>query len=316
MTDNTIEVMEAERVTIWVVTDNYYDALRSGSKIAKRFSVKPGQSIHAEHGLSYYIETEVNGKTSACMFDYGIDPMGVMNNIRLLNLDLDKLNAFALSHGHFDHWTGAAEIIGHTHTRTTKTIPFFAGEETFLPRFALLPGSRKTIFIGQLKKEDLESLGVKVTDVKQPAEIIPGAYLTGNIERVTAYEKVNPNLLVRRGQEPEPDDFRGEQAVFFNVKNKGLLVLSGCAHAGIVNTVLQARKVAGIEKLHAVMGGFHLIHAPQDVIWSTLEDLRAMNPDFIAPTHCTGFEAVTIFSQAMPEEFNLNTAGTQYTFTA
>jgi 7,8-dihydropterin-6-yl-methyl-4-(beta-D-ribofuranosyl)aminobenzene 5'-phosphate synthase len=151
-------------------------------------------------------------------------------------------------------------------------------------------------------------------EVKKPVQIIPGAYFTGNIERVTTYEKVSPSLLIKRGEKPEPDDFRGEQALFFNVKGKGLVVLSGCAHAGIVNTVKQAQKIAGIDKIHAVMGGFHLINAKPEVIQNTVADIKATRPDHIVPTHCTGFEAILAFVKEMPNEFTLNTAGTQYTF--
>jgi 7,8-dihydropterin-6-yl-methyl-4-(beta-D-ribofuranosyl)aminobenzene 5'-phosphate synthase len=97
---------------------------------------------------------------------------------------------------------------------------------------------------------------VKVVEVKDPMQIIPGVYFTGNIERVTSYEKVPPSLLIKRGEKPESDDFRGEQAIFFNVKGKGLLVLSGCAHAGIVNTV-KCEKIAGTDKAHGQGGSFH-----------------------------------------------------------
>ena len=152
--------------------------------------------------------------------------------------------------------------------------------------------------------------------MKKPVEIIPGAYFTGNIERVTAYEKVPPTSLIKRGENLEPDAFPGEQALFFKVKGKGLVVLSGCAHAGIVNTVKQARKIAGTDKVHAIMGGFHLINAKPEIIQSTVADIKAMKPDLIVPAHCTGFEAIVAFSREMPEEFVLNTAGTQYTFTA
>jgi 7,8-dihydropterin-6-yl-methyl-4-(beta-D-ribofuranosyl)aminobenzene 5'-phosphate synthase len=109
---------------------------------------------------------------------------------------------------------------------------------------------------------------------------------------------------------------RGEQALFFNVKGKGLVVVSGCAHAGIVNTVRQAQKVAGMDKLHAVMGGFHLINAKPEVIQNTVTDIKAMKPDHIVPAHCTGFETLVAFSKEMPDAFTLNTAGTKYTFGA
>lgn len=312
----TIRVTEVDRVTVWVLTDNYYDALRLDSKITKRYRVVPGKSIHAEHGLAYYVETVVNGKASACMFDYGLDPLGVMNNIALLGLDVGKANAFSLSHGHFDHWMGAVSILKQNQSRIAGGTPFYVGEEAFARRYSLRPGTTEAADIGQLRKEDIEALGLKVVEVKNPLQIIPGAYFTGNIERVTTYEKVPPSLLIKRGEKPEPDDFRGEQALFFSVKGKGLVVLSGCAHAGIVNTVKHAQKIAGTDKIHAVMGGFHLINAKPAVIQNTVADIKAMKPDHVVPTHCTGFEAIVAFSREMPNEFIINTAGTQYTFTA
>ena len=310
------KVTEVDKMTVWVLTDNYYDALRPDSKITKRYRVVPGKSIHAEHGLAYYVETVVNGKASTCMFDYGLDPVGVMNNIALLGLDLGKANAFSLSHGHFDHWMGAVSILKQNQSRIAGGTPFYVGEEAFARRYSLRPGGTEAMDLGQLKKDDVEVLGVKVVEVKNPMEIIPGAYFTGNIQRVTTYEKVPPSLLIKRGEKPEPDDFRGEQALFFNVKGKGLVVLSGCAHAGIVNTVKHAQKVAGTDRVHAVMGGFHLINAKPEVIQNTVADIKAMKPDYIVPTHCTGFEAIVAFGKEMPTEFTLNTAGTQYTFVA
>ncbi len=314
MQEDRIVISEVDKVSIWVLTDNYYDALRQDTGIAKRCHVGPGKSIHAEHGLAYYIETLVNGETNACMFDFGLDPIGVLNNIRLLNINPGKANAFALSHGHFDHWTGAVEILRQNRAWIIKDTPFYAGEEAFFQRYALRQGTNEIIDIGRLEKGDIEALGLKVTEVKTPTQIISGAYCTGNIERVTKYEKAISSLLVERAGKSEPDDFRGEQALFFNVKGKGLVVLSGCAHAGIVNTVKQAQKIARINKVHAVIGGFHLANAKPEIIRNTVADICAMRPDFIAPTHCTGFEAIVAFSKKMPDEFILNTAGTQYTF--
>jgi 7,8-dihydropterin-6-yl-methyl-4-(beta-D-ribofuranosyl)aminobenzene 5'-phosphate synthase len=260
------------------------------------------------------METVVDGKTSACMFDYGLDSPGVMNNIGLLGLDLGKANAFSLSHGHFDHFLGAVSVLKQSQSRIAAGTPFYVGEEAFARRYSLRPGTTEAADLGQLKKEDIETLGLKVVEVKKSVQIIPGAYVTGNIERVTTYEKVPPSLLIKRGEKPEPDDFRGEQAVFFNVKGKGLVVLSGCAHAGIVNTVKHAQKTTGIDKIHAVMGGFHLANAKPEIIQNTVADIKAMKPDYIVPTHCTGFEAIVAFGKEMPNEFILNTAGTRYTF--
>jgi 7,8-dihydropterin-6-yl-methyl-4-(beta-D-ribofuranosyl)aminobenzene 5'-phosphate synthase len=309
-------VTEVDKLTLWVLTDNFYDANRADVKNTKRYRSMPGKSIHAEHGISFYVETIVNGKTSACMYDYGLDPVGVMNNIALLGLDVGKSNAFSLSHGHYDHYTSAVSILKQNQSRIAGGTSFYVGEEAFARRYSLRPGATEPADLGQLKKEDIEALGLKVVEVKTPTEIVPGAFFTGNIERVTAYEKVPTTFQIKRGEKIEHDTFPGEQAVFFNIKGKGLVVLSGCAHAGIVNTVKQAQKIAGTDKIHAIMGGFHLINRKPEVIQSTVDDIKAMKPDYIVPTHCTGFEAIVAFSREMPNEFVLNTAGTQYTFAA
>jgi 7,8-dihydropterin-6-yl-methyl-4-(beta-D-ribofuranosyl)aminobenzene 5'-phosphate synthase len=316
MAQGIAKVIEVDKVTLLVLTDNYYDANVRDAKITKRYRSVPGKAILSEHGLAYYIETVVNGKTNACMFDYGHDTVGVMNNIALLGLDLGKANAFSLSHGHWDHFMAAVGILKQNHSRIAGGTPFYVGEEAFARRYSLRPGTTEAADLGQLRKEDIEALGLKVVEVKNPLQIIPGAYISGNIERVTTYEKVPPTLLIKRGEKPEPDDFRGEQAVIFNVKGKGLVVLSACAHAGIVNTVKHAQKISGIDKVHAVMGGFHLINAKPEIIQNTVGDIKAMKPDYIVPTHCTGFEAKIAFSREMPNEFILNTAGTRYTFAA
>jgi 7,8-dihydropterin-6-yl-methyl-4-(beta-D-ribofuranosyl)aminobenzene 5'-phosphate synthase len=316
MADEAVKVSEVDKLTIWVLADNYYDANEPESKITKRYRQSPGKSAHAEHGLSYYVETVTGGKTSACMFDYGLDPVGVMNNIALLGLDIGKANAFTLSHGHYDHFGSAVSILKQNQARIAAGTPFYVGEEAFAHRYVLRPGATEPTDYGQLRKEDIEALGLKVVEAKTSVEIVPGAHFTGNIERVTSYEKVPASFQIKRGEKLEQDDFRGEQALFFNVKGKGLVVMSGCAHTGIVNTVKQAQKSAGTDKVHAIMGGFHLINAKPELIQSTVADIKAMNPEYIVPTHCTGFRAMVAFSREMPNEFVLNTAGTKYTFGA
>lgn len=308
-------VTEVDKLTIWILADNYYDTNEPDTKITKRYRSVAGKSIHAQHGLSYYIETVTAGKTSSCMFDFGLDPADVMGNIALLGLDIEKTNAFGLSHGHYDHFTGAVSILKNQ-PRIAAGTPFYVGEEAFSRRYTLRPGATEPTDLGQLKKEDIEALGLKVVEVKNPTEIVPGAYFTGKIERVTSYEKVPASQQIKRGEKIESDTFPGEQAVFFNVKGKGLVVLSGCAHCGIVNTVKHAQKIASIDKVHAIMGGFHLIVAKPELIQSTVADIKAMKPDHIVGTHCTGFRALVALSREMPDAFTINTAGTKYTFGA
>ncbi|HSR10334.1 MAG TPA: MBL fold metallo-hydrolase, partial [Thermodesulfobacteriota bacterium] len=115
------------------------------------------------------------------------------------------------------------------------------------------------------------------------------------------------------GSEWVQETFIGEQAVVLNAKGKGLVVLSSCAHRGIVNTIRQAQKLTGMEKVYMVIGGFHLTGSTPERIQRTIADIKAINPVYIVPTHCTGFRAISAFAQAMPDQFILNTAGTKYT---
>jgi 7,8-dihydropterin-6-yl-methyl-4-(beta-D-ribofuranosyl)aminobenzene 5'-phosphate synthase len=311
-----VKVTEVDKLTIWVLADNYFETNLAEGRNTKRYRVVPGKSIHAEHGLSFFIETVVDGKTSACMFDYGLDASGVLNNIALLGIDVGKVASFSLSHGHYDHFSNAIGIIKQVQSRLPAGTRFYVGEEAFAHRYSLRPGTTEPADLGQLRRSDLEGLGLDVVEVRAPTQIIPGGFFTGNIERLTPYEKVPPTFLIQRGEKPEPDDFRGEQGLLFHVKGKGLVVLSGCAHAGIVNTVRQAQKVSGVERLHAIMGGFHLSNAKPELIQRTVADLKAVKPEQIVPTHCTGFDAIVACSREMPEAFTLNTVGTRYTFGA
>jgi len=322
----SVKIPEIEKLVITVITDNYGDCLRPNEKppdfkVAKRYQIIPGTSLHSEHGLAYSIETIIDGKSHAFMFDYGLDFHGVSKNMELLDIDIRSLEALGLSHGHFDHYSNLVPILKYNRTKIRKGIPLYLGEEAFARRFVNYP---KGIFdlsglsdLEQLNREEIETLGlVKVVETKEPTPIVPGAYLTGNIERVTEYEKGSPILLIKRGDKLERDFFIGEQSLVFNVKGKGLVVVSSCAHAGIVNTVKHAQKMTGTDKIHAVMGGFHLLLAPLANIQKTVADIKAIKPDYVVPMHCAGFEAIMTFAREMPEQFILNTAGTRYIFTA
>ena len=313
---NAVKIPEAEKIVITIITDNYCDALRADYKIAQRYFSKPADPIyrmalHSEHGLACHIEAVVDGRPHSLLFDYGVDFQGVSRNMELLNIDFKALEALGLSHGHFDHSGALVALLKSQKEKFPKGICLYTGEGVFSERFLKLPNGLYNINV--LKKEDIEALGfVKVIEIRDPSPIVSGAYLTGKIERVTEYEKGAPNLLVKKGGRLETDDFTGEQSLVLNARGKGLVVLSGCAHAGIVNTLKHAQKITGIEKIHAVIGGFHLTGAKPEVIQRTLADIKAINPDYIVPLHCTGHEAMTVFENEMPSQFILNTAGTRY----
>jgi len=312
---NKLTIIELDKLTITIVTDNYFDGVRPESPIAKRFRPTAEKSIHAEHGLSYYVETVYGGQKSNFMFDYGVDAHGVIRNMELLGVSLEKVDGMGLSHGHWDHWGALESILKANQGKIPRGTPFYVGEEAFMERASVRPGSSEATKLGRLNKDAIESLGgFRVIEVKEPTAVMKGGYFTGNIERVTDYEKVPSNLLVKRGDKFEPDQFRGEQALFFNVKGKGLVILVGCAHPGIVNIVKHVQKTAGVQKVHAVLGGFHLVGAKPELIQKTITDIKNIAPDYVAPCHCTGYEAINLLQKEMPKQFVLNTAGAKYAF--
>jgi 7,8-dihydropterin-6-yl-methyl-4-(beta-D-ribofuranosyl)aminobenzene 5'-phosphate synthase len=312
-----IKVPESEKIVVTVITDNLADILRPNYKIAKRH-MSPSvldRILHAEHGLAYQIETVVNGESHCCLFDFGVDPQGVMRNMKLLNIDFAKVEALGLSHDHFDHQAAFIEILKTKKEEFRKGVPLYVGEQCFVGTYFRTPDGNIVSLLA-LKREDIEGLGfVNIVEIKGPTPIIPGAYLPGKIEQVTDYERIPPVFVAKKGNEYVQEHFPGEQAVILNAKGKGLVVLSGCAHRGIVNTVKHAQKMTGIEKVYAVMGGFHLSGAKPEVIQKSIADIKAINPEYILPTHCTGFEAITAFAKEMPDKFILNTAGTKYIIT-
>jgi 7,8-dihydropterin-6-yl-methyl-4-(beta-D-ribofuranosyl)aminobenzene 5'-phosphate synthase len=313
-----VKIPEAEKIVITVITDNLADLTRPHYKIAKRHvgttSVLEA-ALHAEHGLAYHIETVVNAQSHSFLFDFATDFQGVKRNIELLKIDLKKIEALALSHDHFDHQATLVELLKAKRTDIPQGIPFYVGEQFFVGTYSRRPDGNVVNLLA-LKREDIEGVGlVKIVEIKTPTPIVQGAYLTGKVERVTDYEKIPPVFVAKRGDQFVQEDFIGEQAIVLNAKGKGLVVLSGCAHRGIVNTVKHAQKMTGIEKVHAIVGGFHLTGAKPEIIQKTIADIKTIRPDYIVPTHCTGFEAIAAFAREMPDQFILNTAGTRYLIT-
>lgn len=266
--------------------------------------------MYAEHGLACHIETLVDGSSHSLLFDFGRTFHAVSPNIDMLKIEFDKLEALALSHGHRDHFGGLLELLKSRREKIPKGIPLYVGEEAFAES-----GQGERVSHRPPKKDDIEALGiVKVVEITDPTPVISGAYLTGRIEKVTDYEKVAPGRWVKKDANRIPETFVGEQSVVLALKDKGLVVFTGCAHLGVVNTVKHAQKITGVTKVHAILGGFHLIGAKDEVIRRTVADIKAMAPAYVVPMHCTGFEAVVVFAREMPDQFILNTSGTRYTF--
>lgn len=314
-----LSIQEVDRVEILTLQDNYVDLVsRDNTEIVQRAmplkDMEVKNSILAEHGFSSVIT--VTGEASRSMlFDFGFSEMGAAFNADALSLDLSTIEVSALSHGHLDHVGGMQELMKLV---SREGMELVVHPEAFRnPRYLKITEDVRVMF-PSFTRERAEKAGFRLVETKAPYPLLDGSVLfLGEIPRVTDFERGMPSMYYQKNGEEIPDDIIDDTAIVANVRGKGLVVISGCAHAGIVNTVRYAKELTGIEKVYVVMGGFHLTGAEMaPAIDPTVAGLRELDPDYVIPTHCTGRRAILQIEREMPDKFIVNMAGTKLTFTA
>ena len=311
---------QVDKVEIWTLEDNYVDLVSGDNSavVARAIPVKDMQltnSILAEHGFSAMVVATTKDKPRTMLFDFGCSEDVVARNAAALGVDLTKVEVAALSHGHIDHFGGLAQVaerIG------KKGLGLTLHPTAFRRNRYLEPMEGIKLRLPALEEEKIEASGLKVTKAKEPSLLLNGDVLfLGEIPRRTSFEKGLPYAFYEENGQELWDPIEDDTALAMNLGSKGLVVLSGCAHSGIINTVQYAREVTGINKVHAVMGGFHLTGpAFEAIIDDTIESMKQIGPDYVIPTHCTGRKAILAFEQAMPSQFLVNMSGTKLTFAA
>ena len=309
------------KIEILTLQDNYIEmtATDNSAVVTRAIPLKEGyfrQSVLAEHGFSAVVKTGGNGTTKTFLFDFGFSEGGAAYNAGILGAELSSVEAVVLSHGHNDHIGGfekLMEMIG------KRNIPFVVHPTVFRhPRYLKLPVRSMKILFSPLEKEQIAAAGLKLIESSDPLLLLDNTVLfLGEIPHKTDFEKGFPSAHYQEDGQEKWDPIEDDTSVVMHLKDKGLVVLSGCAHAGIVNTVNYAREVTGIDKVHTVMGGFHLSGVLfEGIIDRTVAEMKKINPDFIIPCHCTGRKAIMEFEKAMPGKFILNMSGTKMTFVA
>jgi 7,8-dihydropterin-6-yl-methyl-4-(beta-D-ribofuranosyl)aminobenzene 5'-phosphate synthase len=283
----------------------------------------------AEHGFSAFIRAACLDEHNAIhnenmvLFDCGTSENGIIHNADILGIDFNSIQSIVLSHGHFDHFTGLLHVL----QRIDKPMRMICHPDAFLKRWIVFPNGKDKAKLPFLNIDELERQKLNIVFKKGPSLLsndnikdykdpldhevdnsIPTLLITGQIPRYTTYEKGFPlqykedpttgNLI----HDPLVND---DQAIIANIKDKGLIIISGCAHAGIINTINYAKLLTGVNEIFAVVGGFHLTGGGiyEDAIEPTIRELKTVNANYLVPCHCTGWKATNRIIQELPEKF-------------
>jgi 7,8-dihydropterin-6-yl-methyl-4-(beta-D-ribofuranosyl)aminobenzene 5'-phosphate synthase len=306
-----------DRIEVLTLMDNYADVLLRNSKVVRRADHSGGGEVFrdtlvAEHGLSLLVTACEGDQRHAVLFDTGYSAIGVPHNIEHLGVDLNGIEAVALSHGHMDHLGSLYVLL----EKMVKPMPVLVHPHAFTsPRYVTRKDGTRDRFPAILRRGEIEKRGGLIRETAGPTLICDDMILvSGEVERTTSFEKGMPHALVERGGNLEKDPMLDDQALFACLKGGGLVVVGGCSHAGIVNTVLYGKKLTGAQTVHSVVGGFHL-GGPlfEPIIGETIEALKALGPKVLVPMHCTGWNAVHRFHETFRSACVLNSVGCSLT---
>jgi 7,8-dihydropterin-6-yl-methyl-4-(beta-D-ribofuranosyl)aminobenzene 5'-phosphate synthase len=336
------KVPEIDRVAVRVVVDSYQFAVAPSRKVSdveiEHFGwgigggKPPGKTLISEFGLSMHVETRRGTETRNVLMDFGFTPDALVNNANLVGIDPAALDALVLSHGHYDHFGGLAGFLKQNNGKLKAKLPIYiGGEDAFCSREWTAPPVRGDF--GALDREALEGANVAVTYAEGPALVADHGFTTGHIGQ-TSFEKLLSPSAMKIGVDhgigcyadklPEdertkavvPDQFRHEIATAFNLKGRGLIVLTSCSHRGVINAIKQAQAASGISKIHAVIGGFHLAPYKEDYVRDTITALKGIEIDYVIPLHCTGEPFYEMAKAEMPNKLLRSYTGTRFIFTA
>ena len=261
-----------------------------------------GSALLGEHGLSFYIETG----DRRILFDTGQN-LAISNNARVLGIDLKQIDTVVLSHGHYDHSGGLQSIL-----ECNKNFTLYGHPDVFSQKVKQTNGNYKYIGI-PVEKDDVVNAGVLLKLSRKPVEIAPGVMTSGEIALENDFEDGEPMFFLKTDEQVMPDTLADDLALILET-DKGLVVLLGCSHRGVINTLTQVARLKGSHKIHAILGGLHLGKASDDKLAKIIGHLREFELDMIGVGHCTGPRAFLALANEFEDRVSFNTVGSVFEF--
>jgi 7,8-dihydropterin-6-yl-methyl-4-(beta-D-ribofuranosyl)aminobenzene 5'-phosphate synthase len=322
------EAPVVDHLSVRVVVDSVYERFLPAAThpfvTIEHVGKIPGRqmtTLAGEWGLSLHLESVKEDARSQYLMDFGYTPEILNRNFDLLDINPARIDGLILSHAHRDHYGGLDGFVGHHRNQMRDDLAFYIGGEGIFRERWVKDTEDQMVSWGAPNRIWLTAQKVIPVSCETP-RALEGAFTTGYIER-TSFEKVTGGSMIesedhfteeeRRGKLVK-DEHHEEHATCYIVKGRGLVVISSCGHAGIVNTVRTAMAVTNVDKLHAVIGGFHLGTAPLDYIDHTIDEFEALAPDVVVPMHCSGANFIEAMRRRMPDRLVTTNVGSRFTF--